>query len=157
MPSPDHHEIRETKIIASAAAPLSEAAGNLIAGLTQLANPTDPRAKSLFSVLRSSTNTGMSFRISTVHGQIEALFDHAFKGNTLVGRYRFFALQEVASAGTAAAEIWTVLFDANHNATWEPDEEFGWNFQPGGTDALPALGEFMLRLLSKQQASLSRY
>lgn len=158
MPAPDHIEIRDVRILAGAAPAISEAAGDLIAGLTHLANPADPAVKSLFSIHRADTDTGMSFGVSTVHGQITAVFDHAVKNDRLVGRYRFFALHDTPTGEPSATELWTLLFDVNHCAMWEPsDEIFSWQFAPGTYHTAQSLGEFVFRLLAKQQAALARY
>ncbi|WP_175034621.1 hypothetical protein [Burkholderia lata] len=154
MPSPEPREIRDARAAAGAAPALSQVASDLIASLTELSNAS---ATSMFSIHESSTNVGMNFRISTVHGQIEAIFDHAFKYDRLVGRYRFFAVQAMPGGVVSATEIWAVLFNPDHCATWEPDEDMSWHFQPGHRDASHFLGEFFFRLLSRQQVKLARY
>ncbi|VWC00996.1 hypothetical protein BLA6860_04832 [Burkholderia lata] len=155
MPSPEPREIRDARVAVGAAPALSKVASDLVASLTELSNL--PNATSMFSIHESSTNVGMNFRISTVHGQIEAVFDHAFKYDRLVGRYRFFAVQALPAGVVSSTEIWVVLFNSDHCATWEPDEDMDWHFQPGHRDAPQFLGEFVFRLLSRQQANLHRY
>jgi hypothetical protein len=118
---------------------------------------TPEAAKCLIEVSRSISDIALNFRLGTAHGQLEAIVDHAFKDDQLVGRYRFYASDTTATDQIEACEIWTVLFDANCRATWEPEEDYRWSFTPGAYPTASMMWQFVLALLGKIQARLPRY
>jgi hypothetical protein len=157
MPVPNEQEMRAAMRIAKAAAALTEAAQDFKAAVIAVADTEDARKSLELAVLDSRTREGLNFCLSTAHTPVEAIFDHAFKDDKLVGRYRFFAVQQAATGSVEATEIWTVLIDANCQATWEPNEPFAWHFTPHHHETATMMGHFVLTLLGKIQAKLTRY
>jgi hypothetical protein len=150
-------EMRDVKLHAGRAVALSVAAMELRSGFDEVVAMIGPRAALGFAISNSSTGVPLNFAVSTVHTPIEAVFDHAFKDGELVGRYRFFALQQMPSGKVLEAEVWTLLFDANCNATSEPGGPFDWSFRKGDSATEASLGKCLIHLLSKIQAALPRY
>ncbi|RDU95168.1 hypothetical protein DWV00_29670 [Trinickia dinghuensis] len=122
-----------------------------------LADVTREAAGKLIDVVPSNTGALRNFGLETALGQVEALFDHAFKDEQLVGRYRFFMVEKTATGDVEAREFWAVLFDANYNATWDPEANYGWTFMPGSYDTPAMMGRFALALLAKIQARIKKY
>ena len=156
MPTPNEMDMAAARRIAGSAAVLSEAAIAFRGALIEVCTSKNGN-KSLIDVVESSTGIPLNFRLTTAHGQIESLFDHAFKDEQLVGRYRFFMVEKTATGNVEATEIWAVLFDANYNATWEPEANYSWTFMPGSYDTPAMIGRLALTLLAKIQASLPQY
>jgi hypothetical protein len=157
MPAFNQEEMQQAKLHAGRAAGLSTAAAELRAGLNEVISMVGARASFSFAISDSRTDIPMNFAISTVHTPIEAVFDHAIKDGELVGRYRFFAVQKMPSGNVAETEVWTLLFDANCNATSEPNGPFDWSFRKGDSATEASLGACLIRVLSKIQAALPRY
>lgn len=156
MSAPNEMDLGAARRIAGSAVALSDAANAFRQALVDVCTASEGN-RSLIHVAQSSTGIPLNFRLTTAYGQVEALFDHAFKDNTLVGRYRFFTVEKTATGDVEAIELWTVLFDANYNATWEPEENYGWTFMPRDYQTPAMMGRFALALLGRIQAQLKRY
>lgn len=149
-------ELATTSNVAKSAAALGIAAAQFRSSLQAVTDTAGARAIGL-SFHDSETEVALNFRIGTAHGLVEALFDHAFRGNELIGRYRFFAMTTLATGDVAGEQVWEVLFRDDFTAFWEPTDLTGWYFGAGDPSAGGLAGEFLLTLVARLQARLPRY
>jgi hypothetical protein len=157
MPVPNERDMNDAVRFAGSAAALSEAALDLKRTLLAVTQNPGPRNNLGLSILESKSGIVLNFGIATAHTPVEAVFDHAFKGDAIVGRYQFFTVKTSASGAMEASEVWTVLFDANCQATWDPKGDFEWSFRPGDPHAPVMAKHFLLTLLGTIQKGLPRY
>ncbi|WP_186039119.1 hypothetical protein [Burkholderia gladioli] len=104
-----------------------------------------------------SSAVAEDFSLSTPHGVVDAVFDHALKNGHLVGRYRFFVTDRVPSSVNAAKTVMTILVNSNPMLTFDPLEPFEWPLNMGIRNTEIAMGTFILSLLFHQQAALAAY
>lgn len=157
MPFLNEQQNRDVRLHAGRAHALTMAAQELRRAFDEVIAIVEARNSLGFAISSSRTGVALNFGVATAHTPIEAIFDHAFKDGDLVGRYRFFAVQEMPSGDIHQQEVWAVLFDANSNATSEPEGPFDWSFRPGDSATEASIGKCLLMLLSKIQEALPRY
>lgn len=157
MPEITPREMSDVRRIAFLAAPLSTAAMKFRAALDLLLRNPLPQSQLEISIDSSSTDVVLNFQIGTPHGVVEAIFDHAFLGGNLVGRYRFYLVEATPTREFSAREVWTMLFNEIGSATWDPGSDFEWNFMDDPRLMEVSMETFVLTLLSKIQARLDRY
>ncbi|WP_124076464.1 hypothetical protein [Burkholderia gladioli] len=106
---------------------------------------------------RASSSVAEDFSLNTPHGEIDAMFDHAFKGTKIVGRYRFFAMDRSLSSADASKTIMTILLDSNRMLAFDPHQPFEWELDMGPRHTQEVMSDFLLSLLAHQQATLTAY
>jgi hypothetical protein len=151
----NNHQLLAAKRVAGSAPLLGAAALDLRTAIESVLSAA--QGNPAIVIGQSRTGVDLNFAVGTPHGVVEALFDHVFKDDELVGRYRFFLVEKEATGNAKATEILTLLFDANHNATSDPLEQFDWNFRSSNPDYYTGIGTFLLNLLANIQATFHTY
>ena len=107
------------------------------------------------NVSQVEKGAALDFTIDTSHAAIQAVFQHAFRDETLVGRYRFTFVSKDANGTTNTNEIWSLLLDGHGRATWSDAGEWDWSFDDnGGGFAVVTAREFLCTLLIQIQKVL---
>ena len=152
MTTPDPKQLADARNFADDARALSDVAQHFKEALLAHAAQQPPRPGLSISVADSRTKSERNFRLITTHGEVEALFDHAFHFGALVGRYRFFLLAHMPAGDIESREIWQLLFNENYSATWEPNEDLRGHCTPGHRDGSTDSGRLVQILLVQIQA-----
>ncbi|KAE8756088.1 hypothetical protein FSO04_30755 [Paraburkholderia madseniana] len=157
MPLISNSDLVYARRIAASAAGLSRAAIEFRSALKFVLDRADASSSGLaFTIIDSRTDVVLNFGLSTVHGQVEALFDHVLKDNVLLGRYRFFTVEKDATGKGVAEEVWAILFNSNCAATWDTEGDFEWYFGDQDSSTPQMIGTFLLMLLAMLQDKLPR-
>lgn len=157
MPVISNSDLVHARRIAASAADLGRAAVEFRVALNAVLDRADASSSGVvFALVDSRTEVVLNFGLSTVHGQVEALFDHVMKDSVLLGRYRFFAVEKDATGKDVAEEFWAILFNSNCAATWDTEGDFEWYFGDHDSSTQQMIGTFLLMLLATLQHKLPR-